>query len=165
MISQSDFGLFALRDPGEAIGDLSATHVAWKHQKGIAKVSSPLLYRNRLWVIADGGLMTCTDPATGRIIFDRERLGANAGGDYFASPVAADGRIFLCSSRGTVSVIEAADTLNVILQTSLGAPIHATRPSLVIVSSSAAAKSLRIRRISGGIQGARPCQRAEFDLR
>ena len=62
LISQSDFGLFALRDPGEAIGDLSATHVAWKHQKGIAKVSSPLLYRNRLWVVADGGLMTCYRP-------------------------------------------------------------------------------------------------------
>ena len=47
-------------------------------------------------------------PATGRIIFDRER---RKRGRTSASPVAAQmGGIFLCSSRGTVSVIEAADT-------------------------------------------------------
>jgi outer membrane protein assembly factor BamB len=129
-LARAEFGLFALRDPGTATGDLTATHVAWKHQKGIAKVTSPLLYRDRLWVIADGGLLTCTEPKTGRIIFERERLGAEAGGEYFASPVAADGRIFLCSTRGVVTVIEAADTLKVLTQTALGAPIQAT-PALV----------------------------------
>ena len=102
-LKRAEFGLFALRDPETATGDLTATHIVWKHQKGIAKVSSPLLYRDRLWVIADGGLLTCTEPKTGRIIFDRQRLGPEAGGDYFASPVAADGRIFLCSKRGAVT--------------------------------------------------------------
>lgn len=125
-LRHAEFGLFALREPGAATGDLTATHVAWKHQKGIAKVSSPLFYRDRLWVVADGGLLTCTDAKSGRIVFERERLGGDAGGDYFASPVAADGRIFLCSTRGTVTVVEAADTLKIVLQTKLDAPIQAT---------------------------------------
>jgi outer membrane protein assembly factor BamB len=126
LMSQADFGLFALRDPGTATGNLTATHVAWKHRKGIAKISSPLFYRDRLWVVADGGLVTCTNPKSGRTVFERERLGDDAGGEYFASPIAADGRIFLCSSRGFVSVIEAADTLKILFQTKLDAPIQAT---------------------------------------
>ncbi len=122
----ADFGLFALRDPGSATGSLTTEHTAWKHQKGIAKVASPLLYRDRLWVVADGGLLTCTDAKTGSVIFERERLGKDGGGDYFASPVAANGRIYLCSTRGVVTVIEPADTLKIAHQTSLGAPILAT---------------------------------------
>ncbi len=122
----ADFGLFALRDPGKAGGDITGTHTAWKHQQGTAKVASPLLYRDRLWVVADGGLLTCTDAKTGKVIFERQRLGKDGGGDYFASPVAADGRIFLCSTRGVVTVVEAADTLKILHQTNLGAPILAT---------------------------------------
>jgi outer membrane protein assembly factor BamB len=122
----ADFGLLALRDPGKAGGDISGTHTAWKHQQGTAKVASPLLYRDRLWVVADGGLLTCTEPKTGKVIFERQRLGKEGGGDYYASPVAADGRIFLCSTRGVVTVIEAADSLKILHQTNLGAPILAT---------------------------------------
>lgn len=117
----ADFGLFALRSDGTA-----APAPAWKHQKGTAKVATPLLYRDRLWVVADGGLVTCTNAKTGEIIFERERLGKEAGGDYFASPVAAGGRIYLCSTRGAITVLETADTLKVLHRTSLGAPILAT---------------------------------------
>ena len=87
---------------------------------------SPLLYRDRLWVVADGGLLTCTEATTGAVIFERQRLGKDGGGDYFASPVAAAGRIYLCSTRGVVTVIEPADTLKIAHQTNLGAPILAT---------------------------------------
>ena len=125
-MKHGQFGIFALRDPDKATGDITATHVAWKHQKGTAKVASPLLYRDRLWVVADGGMLTCTEAKTGKIIFERQRLGGDSSGDYFASPVAADGRIYLCSNRGVVTVVEAADTLKVLHQTNLGTPIQAT---------------------------------------
>ena len=125
-MKHGQFGIFALRDPVKATGDITATHVAWKHQKGTAKVASPLLYRDRLWVVADGGMLTCTEAKTGKIIFERQRLGGDSSGDYFASPVAADGRIYLCSNRGVVTVVEAADTLKVLHQTNLGTPIQAT---------------------------------------
>lgn len=125
-LKHGQFGIFALRDPGKTTGDITPTHVAWKHQKGTAKVASPLLYRDRLWVIADGGMLTCSDPMTGKIIFERQRLGGESSGDYHASPVAADGRIYLCSNRGVVTVVEPADTLKIIYQTSLGTPIQAT---------------------------------------
>ena len=125
-MKHGQFGIFALRDPGTTTGDITTTHTAWKHQKGTAKVASPLLYHDRLWVIADGGMLTCTDAETGRIIFERQRLGGEGGGDYFASPVAAGGRIYFCSTRGVVTVVEAAEVFKVIHQTNLGAAILAT---------------------------------------
>ena len=122
----ADFGLFALRDPGKSDADISATHTAWKHQQGTAKVATPLLHRDRLYVIADGGLLTCTDAKTGKLIFERQRLGKEGSGDYYASPVAAAAHIYLCSTRGTVTVIEPADTLKITHQVNLAAPILAT---------------------------------------
>jgi outer membrane protein assembly factor BamB len=122
----SDFGLFALNDPGQATGTLGKEHTAWKHQKGTAKVATPLLYRDRLWVVADGGMVTCTDAQTGRLIFERQRLGGSAGGDYYASPVAAGDHIYLCSTRGVLSVLEQGDALKVTHTAELGAPVLAT---------------------------------------
>ena len=122
----SDFGLFALNDPGTATGSLGEEHTAWKHRKGTAKVATPLLYEDRLWVVADGGMVTCTHAQNGEAIFERQRLGGKAGGDYYSSPVAADGRIYLCSTSGVVSVLETGDTLKVTHTAELGAPILAT---------------------------------------
>ena len=122
----ADFGIFALKDPGSATGTLNDDMKAWKHKQGTAKVASPLLYRDRLWVVADGGLLTCTDAKTGKVIFERQRLGPQGGGDYYASPVGAAGRIYLCSTRGAVTTVEPADTLKVLMQTTLPEGIRAT---------------------------------------
>ena len=122
----AEFGLFALKDPGAATGSLTPDQKAWSHKQGTAKVASPLLYQDRIWVVADGGLLTCTDAKTGKVIFERQRLGSQAGGDYYSSPVAAAGRIYLCSTRGCVTVVEPADTLKVLSQTTLPEGIRAT---------------------------------------
>jgi hypothetical protein len=125
-ISGGDFGLFAIKDPGAVTGPLDASLTAWKHKSGIAKVASPVLAGSRLFVVQDGGLVTCTDSATGRIIYERERLAPDGSGDYFASPVMANGHIYFCSSRGVVSVIDAADKIKILAQNKLNDPIAAT---------------------------------------
>ena len=130
-IRGGDFGLFSLKDPGEAKGKLDDQFTEWRHKSGIPKVSSPILADGRLYTVQDGGMVTCTDPSTGRIIFDRERLGKNAGGDYFASPIMADGRIYVCSTRGVISVIQSGgDSLKVLAQNPLNDPVLAT-PAIV----------------------------------
>ena len=81
-----------------------------------------MLYRNRLYFVKNGGILTCREPATGKTIFER-RLGA-AGG-YYSSPVAADGRIYVASDLGAVT-LEAGDTLKVLAPNDLREPIMAT---------------------------------------
>jgi outer membrane protein assembly factor BamB len=125
-VKSGEFGLFALKDPGDAKGELKPEFTLWKHQSGIPKVASAVLVSGRIYTVQDGGMVTCTEEATGKILFDRERLTEGGAGDYFASPVSADGKIYLCSTRGLVSVIEAGTTLKVLANNSLPEPISAS---------------------------------------
>ena len=65
-----------------------------------------------VYVVQDGGRVTCSDAATGTALYEQGRLGVE--GAYHASPVAADGQIFFCSKLGTVTVVAAGDTLTVL---------------------------------------------------
>jgi len=121
-LDQADYGIFALKAPGE--GELTTNHVAWKHKKGVASVSSPLFYGGRVYAAQDGGRLTCYNAKTGEKFFEQERLGAD--GDYYASPIAANGHVYLSSGKGRVTVIEAGDTLLVKTRNELGEPIYAT---------------------------------------
>ena len=122
MLNKGEHGVFAVRAPGN--GDVTATHVVWKQKRGAATVSSPLFYRGRVYVVQDGGRVTCYAAKAGTILFEQERLGTE--GAYHASPVAADGKIYFASTRGTVSVVEAGDTLKVLAQNKLSETIAAT---------------------------------------
>jgi outer membrane protein assembly factor BamB len=85
---------------------------------------SPLLYQKRIYLIRDGGMLTCFDSETGRLIFDRKRVGAV--GQYCASPVAADGHIYVESVAGVVTVIKAGDQYEALAANDLHEGILAT---------------------------------------
>jgi outer membrane protein assembly factor BamB len=124
MMSKGEYGVFALRDPGTKTGDITTTHVVWKNKRGAATVPSPLYYRGRLYLVQDGGRLTCYQAKTGQTLFEQERLEAD--GQYWASPVAANGHIYLASIRGTITVVEAADSLKVVARNKLNERLTAT---------------------------------------
>jgi outer membrane protein assembly factor BamB len=86
-------------------GTLSADKVAWKQNSGLPYVSSPLFYRGRVYLVRDGGMVSSFDAKTGAPYYQKERLDAE--GSYYASPVAADGRIYFVSLHGRLSVVAA----------------------------------------------------------
>ena len=90
--------------PGKARGDITDTHVVWRNERNVPQVSSPLLYDGMLYVIKDGGIFTSLDPATGKALKMARIPGALD--NYYSSPVAADGKIFLASETGKVSVLK-----------------------------------------------------------
>ena len=122
LFGKGDSGLFALRAPGE--GDITGTHVAWKQTKGIAAISSPLFYEGRVYVVQDGGRLSCWNAKTGKPLYEQERLGAE--GEYYVSPIAANGHVYLASARGTVTVARAGDALEVEARNDLGESIMST---------------------------------------
>jgi outer membrane protein assembly factor BamB len=105
-------------------GDVTASHVLWTKTKGLPYVPSPLFYEGHLFMIKDGGLATLLDAKTGKEIYVQERIGA--GGTYYASPVAANGHIYVASLEGVVTVLKSGAELNVVSQTKLGEPFKAT---------------------------------------
>jgi outer membrane protein assembly factor BamB len=125
MMSLQLVGLLAVKPGGR--GDITKTHVSWREQRAISEVASPLYYRGRIYMVRDGGLVSCLDAKTGRLVY-RERLGA--AGPYFSSPVAGDGKIYAASQRGVVVVFAAGDKFKVLARNDLGETIQAT-PALV----------------------------------
>jgi len=108
--------------PG-ASEDARPTHLAWETQRGIPEVPSPLYCRGRLYLLRDGGVLTCLEAATGKELF-RDRLGA--AGQYIASPIAAGDKLVTASTLGVVSVIKMEAKLNVLARNPLGERTYAT---------------------------------------
>lgn len=96
-------GLLAAVNPrGE--GDIT-DNIQWSTTKGAPKKSSVLIVGDQLYSVSDQGVLTCMNANTGKTIWS-ERLG---GGEYAASPLYADGRIYLFSMEGKFTVIEYGD--------------------------------------------------------
>ena len=90
--------LMAVRPDGE--GDVTRTHVAWTLRRGAPFTPSPILVGDELFVVNDTGILTCVDARTGTVHY-QQRLGGN----YSASPIWADGRIYFLSEEGVATVI------------------------------------------------------------
>ena len=103
MMSRGENVMVAVRPGGK--GELGAGHVAWKQTRGLPYVPSPLYYRGRVYLVKDGGMVSSYDAALGAPAYQQERL--NALGNYYASPVAADGRVMVASLDGRVTVFAA----------------------------------------------------------
>jgi outer membrane protein assembly factor BamB len=90
----------------------------------IVNISMSLqVYRGQVYMIKDGGIVSCLEAASGRLLY-RTRLGPR--GAYFASPVAGDGKIYAASCSGVVTVLAAGDTFQVLAGNDLREPIFAT---------------------------------------
>lgn len=116
----------AIRPDGR--GDVTDTHVVWKATRGLPYVPSPLCYEGRIYMVTNGGLASCLDAQTGRVLYQEERL--DALGDYYSSPVAAAGKICATSQSGVVVVYRAGDTLDVLARNALDEAVLAT-PAIV----------------------------------
>jgi len=90
--------LLAVRADGA--GDVTRTHVAWTLRRAAPLTPSPLLVGDELYVVNDGGIASCLDAKTGETHWV-QRLG----GEFSASPVFADGRIYFLSEDGVATVI------------------------------------------------------------
>lgn len=112
--------LLAIR-PGKP-GD-AAANVAWTEDRRLPEVPSALHYRDNLYLVKNGGIVSCLDGKTGKLRY-RKRLGETA--NYFASPVAGDGKIYAASHRGAVVVFAAGNALKVLAKNALGEAIVAT---------------------------------------
>jgi outer membrane protein assembly factor BamB len=118
-------GLKAIKLGGK--GDISITNHVWDYPEQTSHVSSPLYYKNRIYNIRDGGIVSCFNAEDGKLIY-KEKLGA--AGAYFTSPIAVNDRIYIASRNGIVTVFESGDSLKVLAQNDLEENITAT-PAVV----------------------------------
>ena len=111
--------ILAIRPGGS--GDVTATHVVWKTGRGGPYIPSGVCYRNRLYLIGDGGPLCCYDVGDGRLVW-QTRLG----GPFTSSLIAADGRLYAINERGTVYVFAAGDSFELLATNQMHSPCLAT---------------------------------------
>ncbi len=102
-------------------GDVTDTHTLWRVATGAPYVSSLLHYKGLVFMATETGVVSAIDGATGATVW-KERLGGN----FSASPVAGDGKIYLANEEGEFFVLAASRTFRVISQTSLDESIQAS---------------------------------------
>jgi len=119
--AQSHPILMAIR--AGAAKDARQSHLAWEGRRGIPEAASPLGHGGRLYLLRDGGVLTCLEASTGRELF-QGRIGAP--GQYVASPVAAGDKIVVASVPGVVTVIQAGGKMKVLARNDFHEEIFAT---------------------------------------
>lgn len=104
--------IYAIR-PG-ACGDISLSQgqtsnafIAWCHWQAAPYNPSTLLYRDKLYVLLDRGMLSAYDAQTGRPFFERERISQGKG--FTASPWAANGKIYCLNEDGVTFVFRAGE--------------------------------------------------------
>lgn len=116
--------LWAVDPTGE--GDITGSSlVAWKETKRGPAKPSPLVVGGEVYVIEDGGIASCLDAATGTAHWSER-----TGGNYSASPLYADGKIYFCSQEGKVTVVAPGKTWRVLAENQLDGQIMASPVAL-----------------------------------
>ncbi len=120
--STSGHGITAVRLGGA--GDITPTNVIWRLQKSYPNIPSPLIYRDVMYLMKEGGIVTTINPATGEVL----KMGRTpqALEDYSASPVAGDGKIFMVSGTCKVTVLKAGAQWEVLATNDLDEECWAT---------------------------------------
>jgi outer membrane protein assembly factor BamB len=91
--------LLAVRQGG--VGDITESHVVWKMTEDAPSESSPVLVGDLLYTLNDKGKLICKQALTGETVWS-ERLK----GEYGASLLYGDGRIYISSKEAKTTVIE-----------------------------------------------------------
>jgi outer membrane protein assembly factor BamB len=105
--------LIAMRAGGR--GDVTRSHFIWSTNNG-PDVPTPVTDGKYLYIVRDNGVMFCYDARTGAEIYGRQRVPP---GTYSASPVLADGKIYVTSEDGLTTVVRAGPKFEILAENNL----------------------------------------------
>ena len=104
--------LWAIRHDGA--GDVTKTHVAWKETRSMPPRCTPMLIDDLLYLVNRDGIMTCLEAKTGKFVW-KQRLP----GDYSATPIFANNRIYLLNESATCTIIRPGRRFDAFAENSL----------------------------------------------
>ena len=106
---------------GGGSGDLTKSHLVWEQTQSVPMLPSLLFADNLLYSLKEDGQFQCLDPGDGKVIY-RQKLK----GQYAASPVFADGRIYVTADDGTTTVIGPGREFKALATNELGEKVQAS---------------------------------------
>lgn len=95
-------------------GDVTDSHVVWNREKGNSRLCFPALYQGKIYSLTDNGVLTCVDAATGSEVWS-----GRIGGNFVASPVIANGLVYVFDESGRGTVAKTGDKFEVLARNRL----------------------------------------------
>jgi outer membrane protein assembly factor BamB len=104
--------LLAVRLGGD--GEVTRRDVVWKETEATPDTCCPVLWQDLLFTVSDNGVAKCYDAYTGNLKWKKRLTG-----DYKASPVAAEGRVYFLNMHSLATVVSAGDRYEELAKNSL----------------------------------------------
>lgn len=104
-------------------GDITKTHVRWEFTKQIPYCPSPLFFQDHIFMVKDGGLLSILRATDGKLV---KQVRLRATGNYYASPIAGDGKVYLFSQNGELTVLAGSGDFSELHTAAFDADGHAT---------------------------------------
>src|ERR1700736_1184127 len=119
MAAENGLYVFRMGSRGDATSNL-----VWKYQRSVPQLPSLVVYRDVVYMLNDRGVLTTLDAATGEML--RQDRVRGLSDNYYASPVAGDGKIFLASHNGVVAVLRAGGEQELLAANALNEEVFGT---------------------------------------
>ena len=100
-------------------GELGESNLVWEQRRGMPKIPSMIYQRPYLYALTDSGIVTCLVGGTGKVVWQKRLKG-----NYSASPVIAEGKLYLTSNKGLTTVLELGETPKILSQNPLDEPVQ-----------------------------------------
>jgi len=106
--------MIAVKLDESTLGNVDKTHITWNRERGNSRLSTPVLYKKRIYMIADNGVATCLNADDGEVVWT-----GRVGGNFVASPIVANDLIYFCSEDGETAIIETGDEFKIVRKNKL----------------------------------------------
>jgi len=111
-------------------GDLSGSDaIVWQNQRGNSYTASPVLHEGKLYVLTDTGMVSCFDAKSGKPYYQQERLPKPY--SFKASPVGANGKLYLASENDDVMVVRMGEKFEVLATNTLPDETFIATPAIL----------------------------------
>ena len=108
-------------------GDISGSDaIVWSHTRGVPYTASPVLNDNKLYVVTDNGMVSAFNATTGEPYYSQTRLPKAY--NIKASPVGANGKLYLATEDGDVVILKMGEKYEVIATNHLTDQIFIATP-------------------------------------
>ena len=111
-------------------GDLTGTDaIVWQNQRGNSYTASPVLHDGKFYFVTDNGTLSCFDAKTGKPYYQQERLPKPY--NFKASPVGANGKLYLASENEDVIVVRMGEKYEVLATNTLTDQTFIATPAIL----------------------------------
>ena len=111
------------------VGDVTKTHVAWQKQGDGSDVPTPAVANGKAYILSDKGVLSCVEVASGKKLWSGQTEKNRHG--FSASPVLADGKIYLTREDGKTFVLAQGNEFKILAENELDGTQTVASPVLV----------------------------------